>query len=318
MALIHGTNFSDNNTRQGIPLFEVMIPEINRRGQTTRDDIYGLAGSDIIRAGSGSDVIYGDRSSSAQTSIGFAGHDLIYGGDGNDTVYGEGGNDKLYGESGLDLLYGGSGDDDLYGGSESDSLYGESGADELYGESGNDKLYGGDDNDDLYGGTDSDILDGGSGNDILCGDSDYSGIDSGRDSLYGGSGNDILNGQYGEDRLQGQSSSSLATVFEKDTLTGGIGRDTFVVSNLYKHGGNNDYAHITDWGAGGIGDSLDVQNPSNIQLVAIDSNSFNVYEVTATGGMFGGLQSDLLARIDSGSSALIGAALQASINAGLI
>jgi len=318
MARIHGTNFNDNNTRQGIPFFETMVSEINRRSQTTRDDIYGLAGSDIIRAGSGSDVIYGDRSSSERQSVGFHGNDLVYAGGGNDTIYGEGGNDKLYGESGSDFLYGGSGEDSLYGGSDSDILYGESGRDELNGGTGIDHLYGGDDNDTLYGGADSDHLEGGSGDDTLYGDdtSTASGGDSGRDYLYGGAGNDILIGRYGEDTLQGQSSSSLLSAFEKDVLTGGIGRDTFVVANLYRHGGNNDYAHITDWGAGGTGDRLDVLNPSNVQLFAVDSNTFNVYQLTETGGLFGGIQSELVARIDS--STLSGTALENSINAGLI
>jgi Ca2+-binding RTX toxin-like protein len=321
MARIHGTNFSDNNTRQGIPFFETLIPEINRRSQTTRDDIYGLAGSDIIKAGSGSDMIYGDRSSSEQLSVGFHGNDLVYAGGGNDTVYGEGGDDRLYGESGSDFLYGGIGNDRLYGGSESDSLYGESGSDTLYGESGNDRLYGGDDNDVLHGGTGSDILEGGSGNDTLYGDdtTNPTGTDSGRDFLYGGAGNDVLIGRYGEDRLQGQSSSSPASFNEKDVLTGGVGRDTFVVANLYKDGGLNDYAHITDWGAGGVSDRLDVADPGNIKVVKVDSNTFEVFQETRSSTFLGfgdPIQSELVARIDS--STLFNGALQASIEAGLI
>ncbi len=282
MATIHGTNFSDNNTRQGIPFFETLIPEINRRSQTTRDDIYGLAGSDIIKAGSGSDVIYGDRSSSQQTAVGLQGNDRIYAGVGNDTVYGDGGNDLLYGESGNDNLYGGTGNDRLFGGA---------GADDLRGDSGNDVLYG-DDSDTSTSG----------GNDIL----------------IGGAGNDHLFGRYGQDVLQGQSSSSLLSAFEKDVLTGGAGQDTFVVADLYRHGGLNDYAHITDWAAGGVRDRLDVTDPSNVILSQVDSNTFEVFQATRTSTLLGfgdPIRSELVARIDS--STLIDAGLEASIRAGL-
>jgi Ca2+-binding RTX toxin-like protein len=282
MATIHGTNFSDNNTRQGIPFFETLIPEINRRSRTERDDIYGLAGSDIIKAGSGSDVIYGDRSSSQQTAVGLQGNDLIYAGGGNDTVYGDGGNDLLYGESGNDNLYGGTG------------------------------------NDRLFGGAGADVLRGVSGNDVLYGDDSDTSTSGGNDILIGGAGNDHLFGRYGEDVLQGQSSSSLLSAFEKDVLTGGAGQDTFVVANLYRDGGLNDYAHITDWAAGGVRDRLDVADPGNITLSQVDSNTFEVFQATRTSTLLGfgdPIRDELVARIDS--STLINAGLEASIRAGL-
>lgn len=316
MATIHGSNFSDNNTRQGIPFFETLIPEIDRRRSTSSDEIYGLAGNDIIRAGSGSDVIYGDRSSSQQRSVGLQGNDLIYAGAGSDRVYGDGGNDTIYGESGNDFLYGGLGNDRLYGGADSDSLYGESGNDSLYGQSGNDKIYGGSGDDRLYGGIGSDRLSGDSGNDVLYGDDSETSALGGNDFLYGGSGDDRLIGGYGNDYLKGQNVSSVFSAFEKDTLTGGAGRDTFVVAGLYKDGGINDYAYITDWGHGGIRDRLDVDNPSNIQLVSLDNNTFNVYQLKDRGGLLGGIESELIARIDS--TFFSGVDLQASITAGLI
>jgi Ca2+-binding RTX toxin-like protein len=282
MATIHGTNFSDNNTRQGIPFFETLIPEINRRSRTERDDIYGLAGSDIIKAGSGSDVIYGDRSSSQQTAVGLQGNDLIYAGGGNDTVYGDGGNDLLYGESGNDNLYGGTG------------------------------------NDRLFGGAGADVLRGDSGNDVLYGDDSDTSTSGGNDILIGGAGNDHLFGRYGQDVLQGQSSSSLLSAFEKDVLTGGAGQDTFVVADLYRDGGLNDYAHITDWAAGGVRDRLDVTDPNNIILSQVDSNTFEVFQATRTSTLLGfgdPIRDELVARIDS--STLINAGLEASIRAGL-
>ena len=318
MAIIHGSNLNDNNTRQGIPFFETLVREINRITTTTSDEIYGLAGSDISKAGSGADVIYGDRSSSQETSVGFHGNDRIFAGGGNDRVYGDGGDDLIHGESGADSLYGGSGKDSLYGGSESDSLYGESGNDVLYGDSGNDKLFGGNDNDLLFGGTGSDHLYGDSGDDILFGDDSETSTSGGNDILSGGSGNDLLIGLYGQDVLQGQSSSSLLSAFEIDTLTGGVGQDTFVVANLYKHGGLNDYAQITDWAAGGVHDRLDVADISNIKLTRFDSNTFEVFQETRTGGILGfgdPFQSELVARIDS--STLTNTELEASIRAGL-
>lgn len=275
MAIIHGSNFNDNNTRQGIPFFEVLIQEINRTTSSRSDEIYGLAGSDIIKAGSASDVIYGDRSSSQQTSVGFHGNDLIEAGAGNDAAYGDGGNDRIYGDSGMDTLDGGSGQDSLYGGSDDDLLCGA------------------DDNDSLYG-------------------------DSGNDSLYGESGDDQLFGGLGQDVLQGQWSFQQRT-FEKDVLTGGSGQDTFVVADLYRVGGLNDYAQITDWAAGGVRDRLDVADPANIRLFRVDSNTVEVFQETRTSGFLGfgdPIQSELVARVDS--SNLFNADLEASIRAGLV
>jgi Ca2+-binding RTX toxin-like protein len=151
MAIIHGTNFNDNNTRQGIPFFETFIREINRATSSSgaplaiSDEIYGLAGNDIIKAGSADDVIYGDRSSSQHMSVGLSGDDLIYAGGGNDTVYGDNGNDRIHGESGMDSLHGGSGQDSLYGGTGADRLQGDSGDDVLYGDDSGSSTSGGND-----------------------------------------------------------------------------------------------------------------------------------------------------------------------------
>ena len=261
MALIHGTNFSDNNTRQGIWPFEATYSQIN--GTSSADTIYGLAGDDIVFGGSGNDVMYGDRSSSTTTAVGFQGKDFMYGGAGDDTIYGDGGDDMLYGEADNDLLYGGAGNDQLFGGNNSGG-----GIDRLYGDEGNDRLVG--DDSETVGGT---------------------------DYLYGGSGNDELFGKAGNDLLQGQSSSSLGSIFERDYLTGGLGSDTFRVAGLYKHGGDNDYAHIRDWNYGGNQDKLDVTD-SNVVLFQIDANTFNVYQTSP--GFLGGLNQELVAIVDSG------------------
>lgn len=260
MALIHGTNFNDNNTRQGIFPFDAVYAQIN--GTSSADTIYGLAGDDIILGGSGNDVMFGDRSSTTRMSVGFHGKDVMRGGAGNDSIYGDSGDDALYGEADNDRLYGGDGNDRLYGGSNTSS-----GIDRLYGEAGNDILVGD--------------------------DSEWSG---GTDHLYGGSGNDQLFGRAGNDLLQGQSSSNWGSRLEKDALTGGLGSDTFRVAGLYKHGGDNDYAHIKDWNQGGSQDKLDTTD-ANVALFQIDANTFKVYQITPA--LLGGLNQELVAIVDS-------------------
>ena len=73
-------------------------------------------------------------------------HDDILAGDSRaNTLLGRAGNDKLYGGpgGGDDTLHGGPGDDALYGGRGDDLLSAEAGADSLVGGAGNDTLYGG-------------------------------------------------------------------------------------------------------------------------------------------------------------------------------
>lgn len=116
-------------------------------------------------------------------------------------------------------MWGQGGNDYLDGGADNDVLDGGAGNDTLYGRAGFDYLVGGPGNDRLIGGTLDDALLGRTGNDIL----------------YGGSGNDQLNG-YGF----GQN--------EFDILTGGIGKDTFMLGDIKSvyHLGNG-YATITDF-----------------------------------------------------------------------
>ncbi len=175
--LIEGTNGPDN---------------IDCSTSSTRHDIYGYGGNDIligsdyddfIAGGGGIDEIHGGE-----------GHDAIDGGANDDVIHGEGGNDIIFGgvgsapASGVGcvlktafiaagssyLTKGGSGDDTIYGGDGNDCIEAGSGEDLVYGEDGNDTL---------EGGNHSDMLDGGSGDDHL---------DGGwhTDSCIGGGGND--------------------------------------------------------------------------------------------------------------------------------
>lgn len=192
----------------------------------------------------------------------------------NDSIHGKAGNDILSGLDGRDLLYGGAGNDVLDGGDGYDDLKGAAGNDTLYGDGGADHLYGGFGNDYLVGGRSDDFL-------------------------YGGTGNDILLGESNNDYLVGYSFGQN----EFDTLTGGTGKDTFLLDDgksLYYLG--NGYATITDFslaetdkihikGLIADGYSLELGNweGSNAQdtgifylgdLIAVvqDRNSINLYQ----------------------------------------
>lgn len=74
----------------------------------------------------------------------------------------------------------------------------------IYGRDGNDTLVGGPKSDRLYG-------------------------ENGHDALYGGQGGDTLEGGFGNDLLVGYGGASG----EVDVLTGGAGRDRFVIGDSY-------------------------------------------------------------------------------------
>lgn len=100
--------------------------------------------------------------------------------------------------------------------------------------------------DGLRGGTGNDTLQGLGGDDLL-----ISG--AGNDIIYGGAGNDRIFGEDGDDQLVGVGEKNIGagTV---DELTGGGGKDRFVLSNAkrayYSKGGNLDYAIIRDFTIG--------------------------------------------------------------------
>jgi len=116
----------------------------------------------------------------------------------------------------------------------------------IRGTKGADKLVGGNANQSLYGRAGRDLLEGKGGNDQLFGG-------GGRDQLFGDAGNDRLLGGGGKDVLQGASRNRRN---EKDILTGGGGKDRFVLGDssgtFYNDGrassmGTRDYALITDF-----------------------------------------------------------------------
>ena len=193
-------------------------------------------------AGSGNDVIMGDKGNDA--AWGGAGNDYIDGGSDNDTLRGGDGNDRLKGGDGEDFLSGGADDDTLEGDAGNDELHGdtddapvaEQGDDRLFGDAGDDTLIGYAGNDTLSGGVgddelhgDADITPAGShGADSLSGDAgdDYLRGYGGNDTLDGGAGADMLLGEAGDDLLAGgDGADQLSGGDDNDTLTGGTGID---------------------------------------------------------------------------------------------
>ena len=73
---------------------------------------------------------------------------------------------------------------------------------------------------------------------------------SDNDKLTGGKGHDVLNGGADDDTLNG-TDADAAGYFERDTLTGGAGVDTFILGETiqayYATQGIQDYAVITDF-----------------------------------------------------------------------
>ncbi|MBI4783484.1 MAG: hemolysin-type calcium-binding protein [Oscillatoriophycideae cyanobacterium NC_groundwater_1537_Pr4_S-0.65um_50_18] len=174
--------------------------------------------------------------------LGTEGDDLLKGSNKVDKVKGGSGNDKIWGQKGNDNLLGDVGDD---------VLMGDVGNDSADGGVGNDKLFGGQGKDVLMGGEGNDLLDGGQGKDLL-----YGGL--GNDTLLGGNGNDLLVGAQAQVTPVDPLTPTTLPLPEVDQLTGGRGKDTFVLgvaatgtspaASFYSSSADADYALITDFG----------------------------------------------------------------------
>jgi Ca2+-binding RTX toxin-like protein len=207
------------------------------------DSIEGGEGADTIAGDDGDDLIFGglnptnpdyalasqydltddidpSLTNNADSLVGGAGNDTIYGQDDADTIEGGTGNDVLDGGIDNDLILGGTGDDSLVGGH---------GDDNLFGEDGNDTLSGGDGNDNVDGDEGDDTLAGDAGNDTLVGDGGADVLDggTGNDQLYGGTGNDTLTAGEGADALFGADDEDTFVIDAGnglgDTIVGGEG-----------------------------------------------------------------------------------------------
>ncbi|WP_120500045.1 calcium-binding protein [Roseovarius sp. EL26] len=188
----------------------------------------------------------------ADTLLGSPQNDQIGGKDGTDLIQGQAGDDQLFGMGGEDTLQGGDGYDTLHGQSGNDVLSGQAGDDVMFGHEGKDTLDGGTGDDRLQGGGGQDLMKGGSGDDALHG---YLGNDTlvghaGQDSLFGGHGDDVVDGRDENnfdpnkteddnvdptgDYLNGGKGNDIIFADANDTITGGDGADSLILSDWIK------------------------------------------------------------------------------------
>ncbi|MBE9091929.1 hypothetical protein IQ232_20050, partial [Microcystis aeruginosa LEGE 11464] len=105
------------------------------------------------------------------------------------------------------------------------------------------------------------------------------------DILIGGAGNDTLTGGAGNDSITGVNSQSTTPgKGEIDNITGGTGRDTFILGDVnwigYDDGnttsaGNNDYALITDFNP--TDDIIQIRGSSSDYLLTVSGSNTNLY-----------------------------------------
>jgi Ca2+-binding RTX toxin-like protein len=227
-----------------------------------------------ITATNGNDQYPGELEGTnlADQIFGLAGNDVLVGFNGNDTLEGGAGADQLFGSDGLDLasyrsspedvtimldqLYAAGGDatgdtlssiegaigsaygDVLYGGGENGVFRGEGGNDNVSGFGGNDRVEGGSGHDYMSGGTGNDELIGGEGNDTaffsganfviadLASGTAGGSLTVGNDRL---TGTENLEGTINNDRLAGDGKANrLDGSYGADELLGRGGADRFV------------------------------------------------------------------------------------------
>ncbi len=233
-------------------------------GSTENNAFWGLAGSDTIDGGAGSDRIhYGEDSVTGgiagvtvnlQTGVaidGFGAHDLltsieevyatdqadwVLGGAEANRLFGYLGNDTLSGATGADVILGGGGDDSILGGADNDELWGEAGNDTIDGGTGTDIVRYVDDVSgivaDLSAGT---VRDGSGAQDTLIGvewlhasrHADWVRGDAQTNQILGYEGNDTLDGAEGNDTIvAGAGDDSVLGGSGDDELWGEAGNDT--------------------------------------------------------------------------------------------
>ncbi|OZA34127.1 MAG: hypothetical protein B7X92_10655 [Novosphingobium sp. 17-62-9] len=177
------------------------------------DDIYGGTGNDHITGSDGSVEPYYDFDYNLQAGQG----DEIYGGTGDDVIAAGGGHDTIYGDDGDDTISGEGGDDKINTGVGTDTVFGGAGNDIVYAydylDQGPDAIYGGEGNDRIEANSTGSQVYGDGGNDVL--------VSAGSVAIdwFGGEGDDTF-----------QSMSSNGAV---DTVTGGAGRDRYVLNYGY-------------------------------------------------------------------------------------
>jgi Ca2+-binding RTX toxin-like protein len=222
------------------------------------DVLMGRYGGDVLNGGAGTDTLsYANSLTGVDVRL-FNG--LAVGGEANGDVFTS--IENLTGSSRNDTL---SGDDNvnvLSGGGNGDALTGRGGADLLYGEAGGDVLLGGGGDDFLVGGAGADTLGGGAGNDTA----DYSasaaavnvnlasGVGTGGDAQGDGlvSIENVIGSGF-NDTIVGKA-NVWDNIFNggagADTMTGGLGNDTFVF-----HAGQANGDLVLDFTSAAINDN---------------------------------------------------------------
>ncbi|NEO92381.1 MAG: calcium-binding protein [Moorea sp. SIO3G5] len=256
-------------------------------GTGSTDIVLGLGGDDVIFGFGGNDILLGNDGTDVM--FGGFGDDRMFGGRGNDFVFGDFGNDTIFGDSGNDVLFGDAGKDTVnYAGlGTAITLLPEGIVDK--GRFGRDELVDVEKIVATPGKANTiDASSAGSGasvkvnlqnqslqvniargstlnftvqnfvnvkgaalNDNIIGDNK-------NNQLTGGAGSDEITGAGGNDTIVGVNPSSFKPgTKEIDILTGGSGRDKFVLGdsrNVYYQGGGifglNDYAFIDDFRSG--------------------------------------------------------------------
>jgi Ca2+-binding RTX toxin-like protein len=251
--------------------------------QTSWDE---SGGGDIVYAGAGNDLVYGDTRISLADAIaqgdslnggtapqGLGGRgDFLSGGLGDDVLIGTAAQDRLDGGDGADVLISGAGDDWLSGdgGFIAQSL--QWGTITEYAEWGNYLLEisfdvrdivrnhfftvyavpvqqgqtGYAGADQIYAGAGDDYVFGGGGDDFIDGG-------SGSDTVYGGDGSDIINAGEGNDYIMGDLGDGNLSGQAADVIDGGAGNDYLfgLGGDDMLFGGEGD-----DWLEGGAGNDI--------------------------------------------------------------
>ncbi len=207
MATVTGTNGDEQYPRE-------------LEGTQTADQIFGLAGNDVLIGFNGNDTLEGGADA-----------DQLFGSDGLDLasyksspedvtvflqdLYAAGGDATGDTLSGIEGVIGSAYGDLLYGAGESEILPGEGGNDNIGGFDGNDRIEGGSGNDYLGGGAGNDEIIGGEGNDTAA----FSGANFVIADLVSGTAGGSLT--VGSDRLAGVE--NLEGTIYNDRLAGGAG-----------------------------------------------------------------------------------------------
>ncbi|NGZ05688.1 MAG: calcium-binding protein [Magnetococcales bacterium] len=183
-------------------------------GTAGADNIWGDMHDDILAGKAGNDRIYGQHHD--DYIFGNEGEDLLDGGDGLDVMNGQAGSDIMMGGDGNDALYGDIMDSIRY--SSILSRFGSPGLD------GHDQMDGGSGHDTMVGSFGNDIMHGGDGNDTIIGlnvKGDFNQVlaywETDNDVLFGGTGCDELFAGPGDDILDGGN--------DRDVMHGGSGWD---------------------------------------------------------------------------------------------